>query len=97
MSRKRRQFSEQFKARVALAAVKEDRTISELATTFKVHPNQIWTWKKELQERAVELFATARPEVDPVQVAKVTAPLYEEIGRLKVEVDWLKKNSVATE
>jgi putative transposase len=97
MSRKRRQFSEEFKARVALAAAKEDRTIAELATAFKVHPSQIGGWKKELQERAVELFRTARPELDPAQLAAATAPLYEQIGRLKVEVDWLKKNRVATE
>lgn len=97
MTRKRRQFSEEFKARVALAAVREDRTIGELATAFKVHPNQIWAWKKEVQERAVELFQTTRPELDPARLATVTGPLYEEIGRLKVEVDWLKKNGMATE
>jgi putative transposase len=97
MPRKRRQFTEEFKARVALAALKEDRTIAELAAAFKVHPNQIGVWKKELQERAAELYRTARPELDPAQLAAVTAPLYEQIGRLKVEVDWLKKNSPATE
>ena len=91
MSDKRRRFGRQFKAKVGLEALKEIRTINELSSQFGVHPNQISLWKKEIRENAVELFGPAKNRLDPDLLNKETAPLYEQIGRLKVELDWLKK------
>lgn len=89
MARKRRQFEDSFKAQVALEAVRETRTISELAQRFKVHPNQVSLWKKQLLTNAASVFAGAG------QAAKSDEPeaseLYEQIGRLQVELTWLKK------
>ena len=88
MARKRRVLSSQFKAKVAMAAAKEDKTLSELAGKFGVHGNQVSAWKKTLLERAAELFEDGRsksaegPSVDE---------LYAQIGRLQVELEWLKK------
>ncbi|MCO6044975.1 IS3 family transposase [Aeoliella sp. ICT_H6.2] len=90
MSRKRRSFSAGFKAKVALAAAKGDKTLAELASQYEVYPNQISAWKKQLLEGMGGLFEDGRqrklPEDEPQ-----TAQLYEQIGRLKVELDWLKK------
>lgn len=90
MGQKRKRHTEEFKARVALEAVKGVRTMSELGSAFQVHPTVIAQWKRRLLEGAVDVFrngagANGRSEEE------LTAPLYEEIGRLKVEVDWLKK------
>ena len=90
MSKKRRTFSDQFKAKVALEAVRGVKTMAELATEYKVHPNQISNWKKQLISQAAELFsgskgATAKTEEE------LTGPLYEEIGRLKMDIKWLEK------
>jgi len=90
MSKKRRKFSGAFKAKVALAAVRGDKTTAELAAKFSVHGNQVSAWKKQLLEGAPELFAERRPR-DGNGVAE--EDLYEQIGRLKVEVEWLKKKS----
>ena len=91
MSSKRRRFSRQFKAKVGLEALKEGRTINELSSEFSVHPNQVSLWKKEIREKAVDLFGPAKNRLDPDLLNKETAPLYEQIGRLNVELDWLKK------
>ena len=91
MSSKRRRFSRQYKAKVGLEALKEGRTINELSSEFSVHPNQVSLWKKEIRENAVDLFGPAKNRLDPDLLNKETAPLYEQIGRLKVELDWLKK------
>ena len=83
--RNRRHHSAVFKAQVALAAVREDRTMAELCQKFEVHPNQIGDWKRQLQERAAEVFeAGARP--DPVNLA----PLHAKIGQLALENDFLE-------
>ena len=90
MGAKRKRHSEEFKAKVALEAIKGVRTLSELSGLHGVHPAVIAQWKRQLVEGAAELFrrgagATGKSE------RELTGPLYEEIGRLKVEVDWLKK------
>jgi putative transposase len=89
MGTKRRSYSERFKAKVALEAVKELKTISELASEYQVHPSQISTWKKQLTSNASELFV--RGSHQNVTEEKITAPLYEEIGRLRMDIKWLKK------
>jgi putative transposase len=90
MSRKRRTFSGPFKAKVALAAVRGDKTTAELASEFGVHGNQVSAWKRRLLEGAPELFADRRTrEAD----GAAEEELYEQIGRLKMEVEWLKKKS----
>ena len=75
---------------MAVAALRGDRTLSELASAFGVHPVQIAQWKKRALAAVPETFTTRRKTVDADQAA-VQAALYEEIGRLKVELDWLKK------
>jgi len=90
MSRKRRTFSGVFKAKVALAAIRGDKTTAELASEFGVHGNQVSAWKKQLLQGAPGLFADGRNrEADGVAEEE----LYEQIGRLKMELEWLKKKS----
>ena len=92
MSRKRRIFSAAYKAKVALAAAKGDKTLSELASQFGVYPNQISAWKKQLIDQLPELFEDGRKRREP-EADVERSQLYEEIGRLKVELDWLKKKA----
>ena len=86
----RRQHSAAFKAKVAVAALRGDRTLSELASAFGVHPVQIAQWKKRGLTALPEAFTTRRGTSDADHEA-VQAALYEQIGRLKVELDWLKR------
>ena len=92
MTRKRRSFGASFKAKVALAAVRGDKTTAEMASKFGVHANQISSWKRQLLEGATELFADGRHRKKEASVAE-EEELYEQIGRLKMEVEWLKKKS----
>lgn len=88
----RRRFSAAFKARVALAAIKGDKTLNELAKDFEVLPNQIVAWKKQLLDGATDVFSNGRQRKDAEQEAQKEV-LYQQIGQLKVELDWLKKKS----
>jgi transposase len=92
MGRKRRRFTQDFKARVALAAARGDKTAAELASQFGVHANQVSTWKRRLLEGAAELFAEGGNGSSEESSAK-EQELYEQIGRLKMEIEWLKKKS----
>ncbi len=89
---KRKLFSGSQKAKLALSALKGDKTINELSQESGVHPTQINQWKKELQERAVELFENKRGP-KPVDEQSDPEKLYAKIGQLNVELDWLKKKS----
>jgi transposase-like protein len=79
-----------FKAKVALEAVKQTRTLAELSRTFQVHPVQISQWKKQLLDGVESLFGDGRRRERDESLA-VQAELYEQIGRLNMEVEWLKK------
>lgn len=85
----RRKLSAAFKAKVALEAVKGDKTAAQLASQYEVIPTQISAWKKELLENCPRLFEPASRKAQNNESS--TAVLYEEIGRLKMELDWLKK------
>ena len=90
MGRKRRTFTDKFKAKVALESVKGVKTLAELASEYQIHPNQISEWKRQLVAHAPELFCR-KGKADVMSEEEVTAPLYEEIGRLKMDLKWLKK------
>lgn len=90
MAGKRKQHTATFKAQVALAAVRGDRTVNELASQYGVHPTLIHTWKKQLLGGAGQVFGNgskAAPAGDEAEKAE----LFEQIGRLKMELEWLKK------
>jgi transposase len=89
MRRKRKQYSSEFKAQVALAAIRGEETLAELAARFEVHPTVINSWKKELQARAGELFANGKKAENGSEPS--VAQLYQQIGQLKVERDFLAK------
>lgn len=91
MAGARKRHSASFKAKVALEAAKQTRTLAELAKAYQVHPVQISQWKKQLLDGAESLFQDGRRrERDEGQA--VQAELYERIGRLNMEVEWLKKS-----
>ena len=91
MGKKRKSYSPQFKAKVALAAIRQEKTLSQLSSQFKVHPVAIAKWKSRLLDQAADVFIDGRTQKhndDPG-----VEELYQEIGRLKVELDWVKKKS----
>lgn len=92
-AKRRRSHSPTFKARVARTALREDKTAAQLASKFGVHSSQVTLWKRQAIERMAAAFA-AGPDATDKEVQELLrneANLYEEIGRLKVELDWLKK------
>ena len=90
MAGKRRRFSAPFKAKVAIEAIKGQRTVAELAGQYQVHPNQITQRKKQLLDAAERVFSV-RQAADRQQQEELTAKLYQQIGQMKVELDWLQK------
>ena len=90
MTVKRQPRSDSFKFKVALEAVKELKTVSQIASDYQVNPGQVSKWKKHLQSQGASLFKT-KPDSSQQQQEKKEAELYEQIGRLKMELDWLKK------
>jgi transposase-like protein len=90
MAGKRKSHTATFKAQVALAALKGDRTVNELAGQFGVHPTLIHGWKKHLLQGAEAVFA-ASVKAAAVEAQAAQAELFEQIGRLKMELEWLKK------
>lgn len=88
MSMARKRHSAAFKARVAFEACRNDKTLAQISSEYGVATVQISRWKKELLDRALEIFETGK---SPAKIEEVTSPLYQEIGRLKMELDWVKK------
>ena len=92
MSGMRKRYDGSFKARVALEAIRGDRTVAEIAAAYGVHPNQISKWKKQALDELPKIFS-CRYEKTEAQGKELTDQLYQQIGRLKVELDWLKKKA----
>lgn len=90
MTTTRKQYSPRFKAKVAVEAIRGERTLSQLASQYHVHPIQVGQWRKTALEQMAELFVDGRKRKRSDGDVEKDA-LYEEIGRLKVELDWLKK------
>jgi len=90
MVQKRKRHSDEFKARVAIEAVRGVKTLSELSSEHGVHPTVIAHWKRQLLRGAAGIFS--RPERGGRTEEEIAGPLYAEIGRLKMELDFLKKN-----
>ena len=90
MKAKRRRYSARFKSEVAIEAIKERKTLSELSGEYSVHPNQIGLWKKELLREADQIFSNNRQRKEKER-EHLEQELYSQIGQLKVELDWLKK------
>lgn len=91
----RKQHSAEFKAKVALEAVKGLKTVNELASEYGVHPTQIHQWKKQMLDELPGIFSSRRTHQQKEQ-QDLTATLYQQIGQLKVELDWVKKKSGLT-
>jgi transposase len=94
MAGKRKTHTAAFKAQVALAALKGDKTVNELASQHAVHPTLIHAWKKQLLGGAEEVFSSGAKSADSDHET-LQAQLYEQIGRLKMELDWVKKKSAS--
>lgn len=92
MRKERRNLDSNFKARIAIEALREHKTINHLAADHDVHPNQISVWKKQLLEGSTEIFRQGKTP-EQKQDRKLVDELYKQIGQLKVELDWLKEKS----
>jgi transposase-like protein len=93
MAKKRKRHSKEFKARVALEALQERDTVQQLAVRHSVHPSQVLQWKKMLRERAPEVFSDPQDLREQREWEAREAELFEKIGRLNTEMDWLKKKA----
>jgi len=89
----RKRYDPAFKAKVALEAVKGERTMAQLSSDFKVHSNLIGKWKKQLLQELPSLFSGPKGNRSGEDSSELVAELYRQIGQLKVELDWLKKKS----
>lgn len=93
MSSQRRKHSAEFKAKVALEAIIGRETLNEIAKRYEIHPNQISRWKQEALEGMTDIFS-GKKEKQSKDDETTKEELYQQIGQLKVEVDWLKKKSI---
>ena len=89
---KHRKFSAELKAKIAVEALKGQRTVQEIASSYSVHPTQVTSWRKQLLDFSTEAFTAGRLRSDQLE-DQLKTELYAEIGRLKVELDWLQKKS----
>ncbi len=92
MSSNRNRYGSSLKAKIALEAIRGEKTAAELAGRYEVHVSQITRWKKQAVERLPEVFSN-KVEKDRLEGEKLQGELYKQIGQLKVELDWLKKKS----
>ena len=92
MKRQRKQYSGALKAKIAIEAVKGQRTVQEIGSHYEVHPSQVAQWKKQLLEGAPDIFSSGHVH-DELAAEQEKAELFQQIGQLKVELDWLKKKS----
>jgi len=92
MKRTRRQYGADWKAKIALEASKGQRTVQQIASHYEIHPNLVTHWKKQLLEVAAENFSNGQGAAAKAD-EELKAELYQQIGKLQVEVDWLKKKS----
>lgn len=92
----RKRFNSEFMAKVALEAIKEEKTIAELSSEYEVHRTQIVNWRKRALEGMVEIFQGKGVKLQE-EKAKMIDELYRQIGQLKVENEWLKKKSAQFE
>ena len=90
MTRQRKQYSAEFKAKVAMAAIRGEQSINQLAAIYAVHPNQIGIWKRQAQE-AIKTAFNGQKAHGQNSDEELKERLYSQIGQLKVELDWLKK------
>ena len=90
MTKKRKRYSSEFKFKVALEALQEQKTLNEIASAHGVHPTQVSAWKKQMREAGPTLFGHQLARQAQAQEKRETE-LYEQIGRLKMELEWLKK------
>lgn len=90
MKKQRKNYSSEFKVKVALEAIKGQKTLNEIASQYEVHPNQVTQWKKQALDGLPELFSQRRVRLEKDDET-LKAQLYQQIGQLKVELDWLKK------
>ena len=91
-TRQRKNYSGDMKAKIALEAIKGQRTVQQIATHFSVHPNQVSQWKKQALEQLPQVFSDRRSR-DEADDEAMKAELYQQIGQLQVELAWLKKKS----
>jgi transposase-like protein len=92
MGKHRRQFSAALKAKIAIEAIKGQRTVQEIASSYAVHPNQVTNWKKQLVDFSPEAFSAGHVRSDEAD-EQLRTELFAQIGKLKVELDWLQKKS----
>lgn len=92
MTKQRKTYTTEFKVKIAIEAIKGQRTVNEIASHYGVHPNQVMQWKKQAVESLPEVFSTKR-ERGVADDEALKAQLYQQIGQLKVELDWLKKKA----
>lgn len=88
----RKQYDNRFKAQVAIEAIKNQRTMAQIASDYEVHPNQVSQWKRQILEESPQLFANGRTQATSDN-DQLIAELYRQIGQLKVELDWLQKKT----
>lgn len=92
MKTQRKRYTSEFKAKVALEAIKAQRTVNEIATRYGLHPNQVSQWKRQALEQLPQVFSDKRARKEKSE-EELRDQLYQQIGQLKVELDWLKKRT----
>jgi len=88
----RKRYDAAFKAKVAIEAIKGQRTLNEIASVYQIHPHQVTQWKKQALQQLSEIFSNGRARA-AMEDEELKNQLYQEIGRLKIELEWLKKKS----